>query len=76
MPRISDIAMLSLPEQKVIHCMYLGPYNLITGVYEEMTAWLVENGYSVPGISYETYYNGQGYPMTQLLTKVILPLER
>lgn len=70
------IESLVLPAQTVIYCMYLGPYNLITGVYDEMTAWLVENGYSVPAISYETYYNGQGYPMTQLLTKIIRPAER
>lgn len=75
LPGKDDIVAEVLPARKIAFCMYLGPYDPITPVYEEMRKWVEEQGYTVPDNSNEQYFNGQNYPEEQLLTKIILPLE-
>ena len=76
LPGEGEIAFKALPARDVAVCMVLGPYDAIGPVYEEMAAWIQEKGYTIPRQSSECYYNGQGYPKEQLLTKLMMPLER
>ena len=71
-----DIRSKVLPAREAAFCMVLGPYDAIGPVYEEMFAWIQARGYAAPTSSSEYYYNGQGYPEEQLLTKLMMPLER
>ncbi len=75
LPSKDSIVAEVLPERKIAFCMYLGPYDPITPVYEEMRQWVEKQGYKVPAYSYEQYYNGQNFPEEHLLTKIVLPLE-
>ncbi len=75
LPGKDEIVAEVLPVRKIAFCMYLGPYDPITPVYEEMRQWVGQQGYAVPDSSYEQYFNGQEYPEEQLLTKIVLPLE-
>lgn len=71
-----EIEALTLPSCKAAFCMYLGDYDGIQPVYEEMIAWLASQGFAKPGESWEYYYNGQDYPREQLLTRLVMPLEQ
>lgn len=71
-----DIESSFLPAGDYIFCMYQGPYEEITAVYEEMYAWLVDRGFPHPDMSYEQYFNGQEYLPEQYLTRITMPLGR
>jgi effector-binding domain-containing protein len=44
-------------------------------VYEEMQKWMGENGYVHAGPVYEHYYNGPEFPESELVTKIVMPVE-
>jgi effector-binding domain-containing protein len=45
-------------------------------VYNALLQWIGENGHTPTGIAYEFYYNSPNeVPESDLLTKIILPLE-
>ena len=41
-----------------------------------MDQWLAVHDFETNGISYETYYNGEGYTPQEYLTKIELPIKR
>jgi effector-binding domain-containing protein len=65
-----------IPEGYSIFCMYRGPYGEIEPVYNDMAKWIEENGYEALGSAYEFYFNGPGFPESELLTKVVMPVKR
>lgn len=69
-----DIQSVTMPAERMAFCMYLGAYDDMMPVHEDMYAWFGKKGYPRPTISYETYYNGPEYPVEQLLTRVAMPL--
>ena len=70
LPGKDDIQVSSIPAGTYVFCMYRGPYNQISSVYEEMEKWLGEHGYVHAGPPYECYYNGPEVPESELLTKI------
>lgn len=73
-PGNASVEAATLPAQQIVFCMYLGAYEGIQPVYEEMRRWIGEKGYPIPVVCYEQYYNGMDYPEEQYLTKVAMPL--
>ena len=76
LPGSESIEALVLPAEKIVCCMYLGSYEGTMAVHEEMQAWIAEQGFAKPAVGYETYYNGQGFPEEQFLTKIAMPLRK
>ena len=71
-----------IPAGKQVSCLYKGPYSQMGPVYNAMTQWINENGYTPTGVAYEFYYNapiGSGSPVevpeSELLTKIVFPLK-
>lgn len=74
LPENGDIRPGSIPEGSIIACMYRGPYRDITPVYTEMANRIEEDGLTPAGTVYEYYYNGPGYPESELLTMIVMPV--
>ena len=75
LPGKDDIKSGSIPAGKIIFCMYRGPYSELEPTYNEMAKWIEDNGYKPVGTSYEHYYNGPGFPESEMLTMVVMPVE-
>lgn len=69
-----DIQAGSIPAGKYVICMFRGPYNEVEPVYNEMNAWMKDRGYVPSGTAYEHYYNGPGFPESEMLTMIAMPL--
>lgn len=69
-----DIKSGHIPEGKIIFCMYRGSYSEMEPTYNEMMKWIEDNGYKSSGISYEYYYNGPGFPESEMLTMIAMPI--
>lgn len=69
-----DMKVVTLPEGEIAFCMYKGSYDKMTSLYDEMKTWIGDSGYQIAGAAYEYYYNGQGFPEEDYLTKVVMPL--
>jgi effector-binding domain-containing protein len=63
-----------IPAGKVVFCMYRGAYNEIEPVYTEMLQWIEENHHKATGTAYEHYYNGPGFPESEMLTMLVMPI--
>lgn len=60
---------------KVLTCSYIGPYSGLDDPYNEMFAWIADNGYEPTGVVYEYYYNSPDeVPEEELVTKIVIPL--
>lgn len=65
-----------IPEGYSVFCMYRGPYQEMEPVYNEMAKWIEEHGYQATGTAYEYYYNGPECPESELLTKIVMPVQK
>ncbi len=74
LPDNDDIKFRVIPEEKVIFCMYRGPYSEISQTYDEMGSWLYGNGFKSKGVAYEHYYNGPDFPESEMITMVVMPV--
>jgi len=74
-PPKDNIKAGSIPEGRIIFCMYRGAYSEIEPVYNEMAKWIEDNGYQAVGTSYEYYYNGQEFLENEFLTKIVMPIK-
>lgn len=75
LPEKGELRSGVLPAGRAALCMYRGPYSEMVPVYEEMAAWIKENGFEPTGTSYEYYYNDPSFPECEYLTKIILPIQ-
>jgi effector-binding domain-containing protein len=75
LPEKGDIKPGLIPAGKVVFCMYRGAYSNMAPVYGEMVKWITDNGHRPTGTCYEHYYNSPGVPESELLTKIVMPLE-
>ncbi|MDR0767520.1 MAG: GyrI-like domain-containing protein, partial [Methanosarcinales archaeon] len=55
---------------KVISCMYLGPYDQMGPVYDQVMKQIEEKGYKLVYPTYEFYYNGPEVPAEHYLTEL------
>lgn len=74
-PSEGEITCKTIPPQKAVACMYIGAYSDIGPVYNEMMAWIPENGHEIKGEFYEYYFNGPDRPESELLTKIVIPIK-
>jgi len=70
-----DIGANTLPSQKVVSSIDLGPYEKQDATLEELFAWIQSNGYETQGKIYYKYLNDTERPESELLTKMILPIK-
>jgi len=75
LPGRGDMKAGSIPAGKAVFCIYRGPYGEIEPTYNEMVKWIGDNGYTPVGTSYEQYYNGPEFPESEMLTRIVMPLE-
>lgn len=65
-----------IPGGKQVSCLHKGPYNQVEPAYAALMRFVDENGYTATGVSYEFYYNSPAeVPESELLTKIVFPLE-
>jgi effector-binding domain-containing protein len=69
-----DIKASSIPEGKRVFCMYRGAYTDMESVYAEMAQWIEDNGLTPTGTAYEHYFNGPGFPESEMLTMIVMPV--
>ena len=69
-----DIQAGFVPAGKVVCCMYRGAYSEMEATYGEMAKWIEDNNYKPVGSVYEHYYNGPGFPESEMLTMIVMPL--
>jgi effector-binding domain-containing protein len=74
LPGMGDIRSGSIPEGRVVSCMYRGAYREMVPTYTEMADWIEKNGLQPAGTAYECYYNGPEYPESELLTMIVMPV--
>lgn len=75
-PGDHDMCPGEIGEGKVISCMYEGPYEGMSAVYEKMNEYIRDKGFTAKGIAYETYYNppDEVRSTEELLTRIDLPV--
>ena len=74
LPGKGDILPGAIPGGKVVFCMYRGAYSELGPIYGEMAKWIEDNGFAPAGTAYEHYYNGHGFPESEMLTMVAMPI--
>lgn len=65
----------SIPAGRAVICMYRGAYAEMEPLYNEIAQWIAEQGLEASGTVYEYYYNGPGFPESELLTKIVMRLK-
>ena len=65
----------SIPAGKSIFCMYRGSYSELEPIYAEMAEWIKVRGLQPTGTAYEYYYNDSEFPESELLTKIVIPIQ-
>jgi effector-binding domain-containing protein len=70
-----DIAANTLPSQKIVSAIDLGPYEKQDPTLEEIFAWIQSNGYEMKGEIYYQYLNDTERSENELITKMILPIK-
>jgi effector-binding domain-containing protein len=70
-----DIKSGCIAAGKVVFCIYRGAYGEMEATYNEMAEWIADNKYEPTGIVFEHYYNGPGFPESEMLTMIVMPLE-
>lgn len=75
LPGKGDIKPGLIPAGKVVFCVYRGAYSEMEPTYNEMAKWITDNGFKPTGLVYEHYYNGPGFPESEMLTMIVMPAE-
>jgi len=70
-----DIDANTIPMQKVVSAIDLGPYEKQDPTLQELFAWIQSNGYEMKGEIYYQYLNDTERPESELLTMMILPVK-
>lgn len=76
LPGTDEITARVIPESLVVFAIHRGAYNEIEPTYEDMATWIKEHGLTSNGTSFEQYLNGPPFPMEEMLTTVLIPVER
>ena len=74
LPGRGEIVPGAIPCGKVVMCMYLGAFEDMTPVYDEMKGWIEGRGLRKTGTVYEHYYNGPPVPPEHYLTRIMTPV--
>jgi effector-binding domain-containing protein len=69
-----DITVNTIPSQKVVTAIDLGPYEKQDQTLEEIFVWIERNGCKMNGEIYYQYLNDTERPENELLTMMIVPV--
>lgn len=76
-PGRGEIQSANQPETMIATCVYTGPYLEIGPAYEELNAFMKQNGLEPMGVVYEVYLNDpQINAPSELKTQIIFPLKK
>jgi len=75
LPGKDDIQSGSIPAGKVVFCMYRGAYSEMAPVYDEMAKFIADHHLEPVGTAYEHYYNGPEFPVSDMLTMIVMPVK-
>jgi len=65
----------TIPVQKAVSGIFLGPYTDTDPLMMEMMKWITEHGYEQQGQIFNYYLNDEDRPAAELLTKIIIPIK-
>ena len=71
-----DIEADTLEKSRLAFCMYQGDNALMEPVYQEMFAWIKDQGYQASDKMFECYYNGPEFGTDKLLTRITIPVKK
>jgi len=75
LPGKGEIAAREIEAGKQARCLHTGPYAASAPVYEALTKYLSEKGYTSTGVAFEYYLNESGQtPEDELQTMIVFPL--
>lgn len=74
LPGKDEIKSGVIPAGKIVFCMFRGAYSEVEPTYNEMYKWIEDNGFKATGTAYEHYYNGPGFPESEMLTMIVMPI--
>lgn len=75
LPVKDEIQSVTVPPRKIAVCLHKGNYNELAQLYNEMTKWIEEKGYSSVGTSIEHYYIGPETLEAEQITRIVMPLK-
>jgi effector-binding domain-containing protein len=76
-PDSSDCGIKHVESRLVTYTMYRGPCDQIAPTYDEMSAWIGANGYSIAGPPEEIYISDPATtPASEYLTEIRFPVEK
>ncbi len=76
LPETEEIKSREIPAGMYASCLYTGPYAEIAPAYQELTAWIGQNGYEPTGAAIEYYLNEpMSTPPEELKTLIVFPLK-
>ena len=74
LPEKDGIKSYMLPENRLVHSMFLGSENDMDNLYAELEKWINLNGFKIIGPTYEYYYNNEDFGIENLLIKFAIPV--
>jgi len=71
------IKVKKIPAREVLSTIHKGPYSEVGAIYEALTRYAIEKGYSFAGAPMEIYLNSPAeVPESELLTEVQIPVTK
>lgn len=71
----SEIGGYTIPTQKVVSGIFLGPYEDTDPLMMEIIQWIAEQGFEQKGEIYNYYLNDENRPASELLTQIVVPVK-
>jgi len=72
-----DVKASEIPGGLAAVTLYKGPYDGVEPAYNDLDAWIKENGYKYAGPARETYMNDPSQvPESELLTEISIPVAK
>jgi effector-binding domain-containing protein len=65
----------TIPVQKAVSGIFLGPYTDTDPLMMEIIKWIAEHGYEQQGQIFNYYLNDDDRPAAELLTQIIVPIK-
>ena len=65
----------TIPAQKAVSGIFLGPYTDTDPLMMEIMNWIIEQGYEQKGQILNYYINNDDRPPDELLTKIVVPIK-
>ena len=65
----------TIPVQKGVSGIFLGPYTDTDPLMMEIIKWIAEHGYEQQGQIFNYYLNDDDRPAAELLTQIIIPIQ-